>query len=110
MVAGIAFRSTVSEGELGVGMSGVNVARTVAGSDETDGMSPHALSVTVPALMPINLMKSLRVILFFEIIFVLRLLYYSMAIYFSGKFLWHKEIVKEIAREFQEKPVLSTPP
>ena len=72
MVAGIAVRSTLSAGAMDVGMSEVNVEGTVAGLDETDGRSPHALRVTVPALMPINLMKSLRVILFFEIIFFLR--------------------------------------
>ena len=71
MVAGIAVRSTVSAGETGVGMSGVDVAGPVAGSDETDGMSLHALRVTVPAPIPTNLMKSLRVILFLEIIFFL---------------------------------------
>jgi len=52
-VARSAVRSTTKEREPGGGVKGV----------EAGGMSPHAFRVSVPAPNPINLMKSLRVIL-----------------------------------------------
>ena len=65
-VAGTAFRSTDNEGKSSV--NGVEIMGTVVGEDEVNGISPQALRVKVPAPMPINLMKSLRVIVFFEVI------------------------------------------
>ena len=63
-----AVRSTAKEGETGAEVNGVEITGAVVGAEGADGMSPHALRVNVPAPMPINLMKSLRVILFFEVI------------------------------------------
>jgi hypothetical protein len=62
-VAGPAVRSTAREGETGAGVNGVEITGAVVGAAkrEADGMSPHALRVNVPAPIPINLIKSLRV-------------------------------------------------
>lgn len=72
-----AVRSTARKGGTGAGVNGVDETGAVVGAEEADGMSPHALRVSVPALMPINLMKSLRVILCFEVMSPLQLLYQS---------------------------------
>ena len=58
-VAGPAVRSTARETNPGV--NGAEIMGAVVGSYEADGMSPHALRVSVPAPTPINLIKSLRV-------------------------------------------------
>ena len=73
IVAGAGVRSTAREGETGAGLNGVEITGAVVGEETADEMSPHALKVNVPAPNPINLMKSLRVILFFEVMFVLYL-------------------------------------
>ena len=80
MVVAPAVKSTTNEGETGAGVKGVDRTRAVVGADEADGMRPHALRVSVPAPIPINLMKSLRVILFFEVMFSLQFLYQSMIV------------------------------
>jgi hypothetical protein len=59
-VADPAVKSTATEGGTGAGVNGVE--KTGAVVDEDDGgMSPQALRVTVPAPIPINFIKSLRV-------------------------------------------------
>ena len=70
--AGVAVRLMTSEGETGAGVNGVDTA----GADVRT--SPHAFRVSVPAPNPINLMKSLRVILFFEVMFMLYLRKYCL--------------------------------
>jgi hypothetical protein len=48
------------EGETGEGVNGVEKTGAVVGEDD-GGMSPQALRVSVPAPIPINFIKSLRV-------------------------------------------------
>jgi hypothetical protein len=73
-----AVRSTAKVGRSGAGGNDVEITGAVIGSEEADGMSPQALRVIVPAPIPINLMKSLRVSLFFEIMLFVQFLYQSM--------------------------------
>jgi hypothetical protein len=78
-VARSAVRSTTKEREPGGGVKGVEITGAVV---EAGGMSPHACRVSVPAPNPINLMKSLRVILFLEVMLSFQFIYQSMTVVF----------------------------
>jgi hypothetical protein len=58
-VARPAVKSTARE--TGTDASGVRITGAVVGADKAGGRNPQALRVAVPAPIPINFIKSLRV-------------------------------------------------
>lgn len=70
-----AVRSIARVGRSGAGGNDVEITGAVVGASEVGGISPQALRVNVPAPIPINLMKSLRVSRFFEVMFSFQFLH-----------------------------------